>query len=348
MKISIIIITKNRPIELKDCLNSIECQEYLPDEIIIVDSSTTNETKNMIANYVSLNIIYYGHFYGGTSKARNYGLENTKGDIIVFIDDDVILHPAYIKEIRNYFMNNLSVGALTGPTYDLSDIILSNSSDLEMNNLLHKNGSFFKTVIREVELFSGKPFSYFYKRHLNNKIKRLVVKLIRIFFILDSFDMGKMLPSGFGSTFHPLYNPYNIERLNGCNMAFRKKVLSEYKFNEKLEKISNYAIYEDHELGYRISQRYRISMVPTVMLCHRKTPTARVDSLSYYEAIITNVYFIVKNDLGSFINKLAFAWSCVGIVCAFSAIYVKSPSNENKDKLKGTLNGIKSIFSYKQ
>lgn len=347
MKLSVVIITKNRPMELKDCLDSIENQECLPYEIIIVDSSTTNETRDLITRYLNLNIIYFDHFNGGTSKARNYGFENTQGDIIAFIDDDVILHQEYIKEIINYFMNNSDVGAITGPTYDLSDIILSNSSGLEMNNLLHRNELFFKAVVKEVEVFSGRPFDYFYKKHLNNKFKRIFVKLIRTFFILDSFKLGKMLPSGFGSTFYPLSKPYDVERLNGCNMAFRKKVLSEYKFNEGLEKASNYAIYEDHELGYRISQQYRISMVPTVMLCHRKTPTSRVDSLNYYEAIITNAYFIVKNDLGHLVNKLAFIWSCIGILCAFSALYIRNPSKENKDKLKGTFNGIKGIFSCK-
>jgi len=347
MKISVIIVTKNRPIDLLECLHSIENQESLPDEIIIVDSSTTDETKNVVINYTNLNIKYFDNFNGGMTKARNYGFGKTDGDINVFIDDDVILHQEYIKEMKRYFMDNLDVGAITGPTYDLSDIILFNSSDLEMNNLFNRNDSFLKKVTAEVETFSGMPFDHYYRKHLNNKFKRRFVKLIKTFFILDSFKMGKMLPSGFGSTFHPLTKPYDIERLNGCNMAFRRKVLSEYKFDEELERASNYAIYEDHEFGYRISGKYRISMVPSIMLCHKKTPRARVDNLTYYRAIVINVYNIVQKDLGHASNKIAFMWSFSGIICALFTIALLKPSKENKDKLKGILSGLNDIFNDK-
>jgi hypothetical protein len=89
-------------------------------------------------------------------------------------------------------------------------------------------------------------------------------------------------------------------------------------------------------------------MVPSIILCHKKTPTARVDYHNYYEAIVVNVYYIVKNDLGGIKNVIAFMWSQVGIVCALFAIYLQTPTKQNKDKLNGILSGIKRILRYKQ
>lgn len=347
MNISIIIVTKNRSKELKDCLNSIQNQELLPQEIIVVDSSEISEKNSMAIKYPDLNIVYLDHFYGGMTKARNFGFKRTKGDIIVYIDDDVILHNTYLKEINDYFLNNLDVMAVTGPTYDLSDILLLRSSKIEMNNLLYKKDPFFESVVSEIESLSGTPFSHLYTQYLHNKYKRIFIKLVRIFFILDSFNMGKMLPSGFGSSFHPLDIPYSVERLNGCNMAFRKEVLSEFEFDESLEKASNYAIYEDHEYGYRISRKYRISMVPTIILCHRKTPTSRVDNFNYYRAIIINVYSIVQRDLGYFSNKIFFIWSFLGIMFTLLIFLLIKPNYENKEKLIGVLSGLNSIFNEK-
>lgn len=343
MNISVVIITKDRPLELEDCLKSIENQSLLPDEVIIVDSSTT-DVSEITKKYNSLNIVCFSSFEGGTSKARNYGIEHANADIIAFIDDDVLLPPEYMKEITSYFAKNKDVGAITGPTYDLSDIYNGISSEFEMNNLLLKNDPFYVQVVKEIESHFQVSFNFLYKRYSKNKAKRFVIKIIRSFFFLDSFKMGKMLPSGFGSTFCPLSKPYQIERLHGCNMAFRKKVLTEFNFNENLEKTSNYAIYEDHELGYRISRKYNVLMVPTVFLCHRKTPTSRVDFLNYYDAIATNVYCIVETDLGGRINKIAFLWSTIGAICALFVTYIAIPTKENKDKLTGFIRGIRRIF----
>ena len=93
--ISIIIPTYNRPIELKKMLES------LPDkikEIIVVDQS------DIPINIKSTNTIkYYHRETPSITRARNFGVSKSKGKIICFLDDDVVLGDKYFESILDLF-----------------------------------------------------------------------------------------------------------------------------------------------------------------------------------------------------------------------------------------------------
>jgi GT2 family glycosyltransferase len=100
---SVIIPTFNRRDYLLDTLKSVSCQTIQPIEIIVVDASEKAfqlkeeemEQFQPLLQYVSWDE------YGNISKQRNFGISIAKGDIILFLDDDVVfgntLFEDYVK-----------------------------------------------------------------------------------------------------------------------------------------------------------------------------------------------------------------------------------------------------------
>lgn len=105
-KISVIICTKDRPEQLERCLKSIYSsrKNYRYDEILVVDSSSDESTKKRNKDMVeTINGKYIYEGRKGLSIARNTGIKNSLGDIIIFADDDFFVDPNWIKNLMvNY------------------------------------------------------------------------------------------------------------------------------------------------------------------------------------------------------------------------------------------------------
>jgi len=110
-RVSVVIPTRNRPELLANLLFSIIKQTIPPDEVIIVDDSDdfkTAELANVLRDAFSNKGVELKYLQGrkGTasiSNARNIGITTSKGDIIFFIDDDIILKKNYIEEILKVY-----------------------------------------------------------------------------------------------------------------------------------------------------------------------------------------------------------------------------------------------------
>lgn len=85
--ISVIIPVYNGEALLKDAVASIQCQNHLPMEIIVVDDGSTDGTER-VAKSLEGNIHYIYQANKGAPAARNTGLKTTRGDVISFLDAD--------------------------------------------------------------------------------------------------------------------------------------------------------------------------------------------------------------------------------------------------------------------
>lgn len=108
--ISIIIPTFNRPVDLAETIDSILIQTVLPNEILIVGESSDLGTEAIVKSFASkfqsksIDIIYIlNSRQGGLTAARNMGVARSKGDVILFLDDDVILDKDFISGILNVY-----------------------------------------------------------------------------------------------------------------------------------------------------------------------------------------------------------------------------------------------------
>ncbi len=100
---SILISTYNWPGALELCLLSILKQTVLPNEIIIADDGSTNETKNLIDSFrqkTSTPIKHIWHKDDGFRKTiiTNEAVRNSNYPYIIQTDGDIIMHKKFIEE----------------------------------------------------------------------------------------------------------------------------------------------------------------------------------------------------------------------------------------------------------
>lgn len=100
--ISIIIPIYNREHLIRETLDSIVEQTYSNWECIIVDDGSTDNSKQVVFEYVNLDSRF--SLYDrpikkmkGPSSCRNYGFDNSKGNYVQFFDSDDIMHPDHLK-----------------------------------------------------------------------------------------------------------------------------------------------------------------------------------------------------------------------------------------------------------
>jgi glycosyltransferase involved in cell wall biosynthesis len=109
--LSIIIPVYNSYKTLGDCLYSIKDSDYSNYEIIIVNDASTDKSI-IIAEEFGCKIINLEKNYGA-NHARNIGAESAAGEILVFIDSDVVLRDNTLHNIVKR-MRNKRIGSVVG------------------------------------------------------------------------------------------------------------------------------------------------------------------------------------------------------------------------------------------
>lgn len=96
--VSIVMATYNRSHLIPESLFSILNQSFKNWECIIVDDGSRDNTQEVVKRFVEMDsrFIYLERskaHHKGLPGCRNHGLDNAKGDYIIFFDDDDIVHP---------------------------------------------------------------------------------------------------------------------------------------------------------------------------------------------------------------------------------------------------------------
>jgi glycosyltransferase involved in cell wall biosynthesis len=105
MKITLIILTYNRPDALAVVLQSIEKQSELPFEVIIADDGSTEDTQQLIEEMSTgfpVSLIHAWHPDEGfrIARIRNAAIKISQGEYFIFSDGDLVLHPQFIEDFR--------------------------------------------------------------------------------------------------------------------------------------------------------------------------------------------------------------------------------------------------------
>ncbi len=119
--LSVIIPTYQREAVLCETLHSLLAQDYPNYEVIVVDQTPTHqpETQRQLEHLVQTGqITLYRVPWASLPAARNLGIEHSSGDIVLFIDDDVVLPPGYLYAHARTFVERPDVGAVAGRVFD--------------------------------------------------------------------------------------------------------------------------------------------------------------------------------------------------------------------------------------
>ena len=304
-KISVIICTKNRIQDVIECIQSIYVQTLLPDEIVVVDGSDTQELNLEIKRHFNekIKILYVHTTKPRLTRQRNIGIKNSCGEYLIFLDDDTVLDKNYIKEIIHVFDNYPAekIGGVTG-----------------------------EMVTEERQSGMIKRFIRFY-----NQV------FATIFFLLKYGD-GRFRLSGSPTIIKSgsVNELTNVDFLYGCNMTFRKKIFDEFHFDEKLPGSTSGWLGEDDDVAYYTSRKYQNIYTPFAKLIHKGSPIARHNNYNKMKTAVEISYYLFKKNLPQdFKHKFAFWWAVVGLfVREGITMAVRGDSSGVRGLTKGVIN----------
>lgn len=169
--ISVLVATRNRGEKISACINSILNNSFTDFELIIIDQSSDNITKQVISEFNDKRIRYWQVATVGKSRALNFGLEKVKGKVIAFTDDDCVVDRRWMEGINHFFSQEPRISGLFGMTLPYqkekhegmtcpatyiklsASIITDPYLDHYDNVGLGNNMSFRKNVFREIGKF---------------------------------------------------------------------------------------------------------------------------------------------------------------------------------------------------
>jgi len=109
-RVSVVIATYNRYKDLQECLNSIFDLKTRPHEVIVVDSDSADETKRLADSFP---IKFACIKERNRQRARNIGIHMAEGDIVAFLDDDVVVSERWLEHIVSPYARS-GVGGVGG------------------------------------------------------------------------------------------------------------------------------------------------------------------------------------------------------------------------------------------
>lgn len=116
--ISVFTATYNRADKLRELYASLQKQSFKDFEWVIVDDGSTDNTKEVIEEFIKNNDIKINYIYkenGGKMSAHNFGLDYVKGEIFVNIDSDDCAVEDCLKKVNESYKkieNNSEIGGI--------------------------------------------------------------------------------------------------------------------------------------------------------------------------------------------------------------------------------------------
>jgi glycosyltransferase involved in cell wall biosynthesis len=99
--ISVVIPTYNRLPILQKCLRALENQQYGEPiahyEVVVVDDGSTDATLDWLQQTDLPHVRWFQQDHQGPAAARNLGVQRAKGNIIVFIDSDLVVTEQFLQ-----------------------------------------------------------------------------------------------------------------------------------------------------------------------------------------------------------------------------------------------------------
>jgi glycosyltransferase involved in cell wall biosynthesis len=155
--ISIVIPLYNKAKYIEDTIKSILNHPDHLLEIIIVDDGSTDNSANIVNSFIDPRIRLISQKNGGVSKARNTGIQESKGDLVAFLDADDKYQPGFLKAIGGLHINYpQAIAYATSYSYLMNDGATVNPT---FSNTLPKIG--FSGLVTNFHSWNRKA-SFFY------------------------------------------------------------------------------------------------------------------------------------------------------------------------------------------
>lgn len=236
MYISLVIPSYNKFSRLALTLASIRNQVYPRENfevLVINDGSEDIQYKNLKPEDFDYNLRIINQKNQGRSTARNTGVKNALGEVIIFVDDDVLLHPDFITGHSTFHIDKDNI-IVHGCICELPYLkFFENPSTGKVYSEYEEKSASLSGLREYIISEQDVQEQFMGKVHDNRKISRFEKQIHKILT-------------------EPFYNPVSWFAFTGGNVSVKKKFLAQEPFDEKLGKMWGL---EDIELGYRLYKK---------------------------------------------------------------------------------------------
>tara|TARA_Y100001968_G_C19340600_1_gene709289 strand:+ start:341 stop:1270 length:930 start_codon:yes stop_codon:yes gene_type:complete len=217
MFISVVIPTYNRKPILEKCLRSLEIQDINKTihkyEVVVVDDGSTDGTQKWLQeNSQSFpHVELFSQDHCGPSTGRNLGVRKAKGDVIVFIDSDLVVTRKFLSShidslLRAWEKEGTKLCFTYGSVINTNNFDSPTSekykiSDLSWAYFATGNVAIHKKVLEQAGLFDTNFILYGWEDlELGERLRKMGVRLIKC-------------PRAVGYHWHPAFNIDQIPNL---------------------------------------------------------------------------------------------------------------------------------------
>jgi|GEM_PF-1068998 glycosyltransferase involved in cell wall biosynthesis len=175
LTVSVVVVTfgsESREASLRQCIAAIATQTIKPKEVIIVDDGQINVVRfQQQLDEAGIKLVYIHKNTPGISQSRNLGIEQAIGEVVAFVDDDVVLAANYLEEILRVFTvdQEKKIGGVDGiyatapktTTQKIGEIVFAlrinnhNDGQLYPNGVYHKINHATTTEPTYTDIFGG-------------------------------------------------------------------------------------------------------------------------------------------------------------------------------------------------
>jgi glycosyltransferase involved in cell wall biosynthesis len=113
MRLSVIVCAHNEARYLSSCLYSLLAQSRIPDEILVVNNASTDETRAVAYQVPHVRVVDEPR--KGLVVARETGRREATGDVLVYLDADCRAPLTWLARIEAHFLRDRRLLALSGP-----------------------------------------------------------------------------------------------------------------------------------------------------------------------------------------------------------------------------------------
>lgn len=282
----------------------------MPYELIVVEASEDEETKKYISSLnCNFKCSHIKQQKGGTAKARNLGMEKCNGDIVLFLDDDVILDRKYTEEISKTYAADPEgkLGGVTG--------VVIKEKPSNIKRLKYSLSRFFKTIFLWDSLKNdGKILP-------TGMLPRLpeTIAYVQAFY-------------GHNMSFRRVVaNKHRFdENLEIYSWALGEDIDFSYQIGKKYFLMVNPKAKLEHKLTSEKDYKF-------------------TDQFYFHSStmLVRNFYYIMSKNMGNSLkNKLAFSWAITGLLLGRTFSFLLHPTKRRQMALKGVIRGLKLILKF--
>lgn len=310
-----------RPKALTDLLDSVKTQTSYPDEILIIDGSRDDLTKEALSKRDDKNLIYYQveEKDRGLTRQRNFGISHvhTNTEYVCFLDDDTILEPDYFEQLIRTFELHPDADGVGG--YITNEVKWCKQKENEQisskeyakNGWVRTLGS--RNVLRKrLGLLSDKPPGYMPD-------------------FSNGFSVSFIPPDG---GIHP------VEYFMGGVSCFRKEVVDTIKFSNYF---IGYGLYEDLEYCLRVSKKYQLYLNTNAQLGHYHEAGGRPNQYRYGKMVTRNGWLVWRTRHPKPSLKGRIKWNL--IVWVLSMVKLTNVRSQGMEAVKQVIGRLSGWFS---